>query len=116
MFLGQTDIDCGDQEFQAEAKQLPPATSVPRPLGKHQQHYSIQTLICIIMLMMLVGVEQRRNRKLIQKPKFRFLDQTFGFCRFRFRRKQKDSGEESRKIIFFAFILESESKILNSDF
>ena len=63
-----------------------------------------------------VGVEQRRNRKLIQKPKFRFLDQTFGFCRFRFRRKQKDSGEESRKIIFFAFILESESKILNSDF
>ena len=59
-----------------------------------------------------VGVEQRRNRKLIQKPKFRFLDQTFGFCRFRFRRKQKDSGEESRKIIFFAFILESENKIL----
>ena len=37
LFLGQTDIDCGDQEFQAEAKQLPPATSVPRPLGKHQQ-------------------------------------------------------------------------------
>ena len=59
-----------------------------------------------------VGVEQRRYRKLIQKPKFRFLDQTFGFCRFRFRRKQKDSGEESRKIIFFAFILESENKIL----
>ena len=53
LFLGQTDIDCGDQEFQAEAKQLPPATSVPRPLGEHQQHYSIQTLICIIMLMML---------------------------------------------------------------
>ena len=60
----------------------------------------------------VLGVEQRRNRKLIQKPKFRFLDQTFGFCRFRFRRKQKDSGEESRKIIFFAFILESENKIL----
>ena len=59
-----------------------------------------------------LGVEQRRNRKLIQKPKFRFLDQTFGFCRFRFRRKQKDSGEESRKIIFFAFTLESENKIL----
>ena len=53
LFLGQTDIDCGDQEFQAEAKQLPPATSVPRPLGEQQQHYSIQTLICIIMLMML---------------------------------------------------------------
>ena len=49
----ETDIDCGDQEFQAEAKQLPPATSVPRPLGEQQQHYSIQTLICIIMLMML---------------------------------------------------------------
>ena len=31
-----------------------------------------------------LGVEQRRNRKLNQKPKFRFLDQTFGFGRFRF--------------------------------
>ena len=34
--------------------------------------------------MVWLGVEQRRNRKLIQKPKFRFLDQTFGFGRFRF--------------------------------
>ena len=66
----------------------------------------------LVWVWVWLGVEQRRNRKLIQKPKFRFLDQTFGFCRFRFRRKQKDSGEESRKIIFFAFTLESENKIL----
>ena len=55
------------------------------PVAAHACDSQCQTegALCVIVDQWL-RVEQRRNRKLTQKPKFRFLHQTFGFGRFRF--------------------------------